>query len=495
MGWRNPPSILRNLRAFGEMLRAAAGFDSHRASQSVVTAATPEGPATIAEERPKASTAADAGTSAAQRPRSPNPIGALYEWPIARELRLFRGVVVEIGRYDPPNHARWFQDAIQALLSPGQIPVAGLELTRSRRAPEFDLATFPEAFLPIAELHSTLESFRRSSARGIVHVGLRRNDAAHLISTTEFRGLVSDLSRSQLLCQSDSRVVEQWLGEQEDVAQFNVGCVFGVDASGALRICLHPKLVRSKYEVSVSWEKHMTEAGLFSLIALIPEDERLLPIYLQPLLCSDALNIEMDRPSQHPLTAITSGRVRFHRRVEHIDIVSVSSCTPASAATFPNGSLKDQWHEDFRESARRMGEDPDTLRHHGAILMQSNYRSIEDIPNAGISGVFLPCDLKIPFTDSELRQAVYGSVRREANRWFADAEVRNLMMNWGTEMRSRGHIVALSNSQAIASVLRFTVNHLPRDARGWRTESALRNLGVFDLGGDGVREFMERGRA
>ena len=101
--------------------------------------------------------------------------GALYEWPVAQTSRPFRGAVVEVGRYAAGSHAQVFREVLNALAR-GTIEQAGTEPRGNvRRLPEFDLVTFPEAFLPLADLVETLRSYSRAALAGFVHVGLRRD--------------------------------------------------------------------------------------------------------------------------------------------------------------------------------------------------------------------------------------------------------------------------------------------------------------------------------
>jgi hypothetical protein len=237
--------------------------------------------------------------------------GALYRWPIDRQDKVFRMALVEVGRYDPPRHASLF-DAALAALTTDHIVRAGTEQRAIRTPLSFDLATFPEAFLPVGALLSLLRKYSSAAApHGFIHVGLRADDQNHLLSVDRIHCLLQNLRKEQMALDADLRTVSEWLAEQPAALMFNMGCVFGIDAENRLRLCLHPKLVRSKMEMSALPEHNMHEASLISVVALEPTDPSMQVVHLQPLLCSDALFLDMDQPARHPIRAISSGAVSF----------------------------------------------------------------------------------------------------------------------------------------------------------------------------------------
>jgi hypothetical protein len=128
----------------------------------------------------------------------PNFLSNFLEWPIDRSTRTFRAIVVEPGLYQPTTHGDIFDAALTSLISPQPNLVDQFQ-SRNSPAPreQFDLLTFPEAFLPMARLLSTLELVRQSSLAGCVHVGLRplADEPNHLISVAELWTLIAALKK------------------------------------------------------------------------------------------------------------------------------------------------------------------------------------------------------------------------------------------------------------------------------------------------------------
>lgn len=407
--------------------------------------------------------------------------GALYEWPIASAENPFRVVVVEIGRYHAPEHERLFLAVLNALTT-GDVRQAGTEKRRRTADLRFDLVTFPEALLPLAALDRVLRQYGTMAPPGFIHVGVRRDTDPenHLLPASEIRAFVDSLIRDGIALEGDVRVFRGWLEDQPDRAMFNLGCVFGADADGILRVALHPKLVRSKFEFSSVESRDMCEADLVSVVVLVPRNAAFQPIYIQPLLCSDALFLPMDRPYCHPVRAISSGNVKFPRRVEHIDIVSIASCTPQSTDRTADDSLREEWHGAFRESAEKMARADEMHRYHGAIVVLANYREVEAFEHAGLSGVFLPHPLREPFPQAFVRQSVFGRVGGNDNRWWEHRELEQHRKE-ETKIASRGYVLALAPEPGAASLMQLKITRLSRNARGWGSH--------VELGPPSARDF------
>jgi hypothetical protein len=275
-------------------------------------------------------------------------------WTIKRSTREFRVHVVEPREYNPSGHGEIFRNVLTSLCNPKYSRIDPYEPASVIGIVEhFDLVTFPEAFLPINELVSALAQITYVQSLGCVHVGLRPSEAdSHLFSVNELEELINSLSQTPHIIVEDFTDFSSWLSSQAASGQFNVGCVFTIDAQQKVRVCLHPKLVRSVFEISPLPENHMTEADLLTLITLKPEDSELLSITLQPLLCSDALFLQTDRPNCNPLHAVSARSGYFSSTPpDHIDVVSVATCTPHPE--IPGPVKYRNWHQLFRNSSEQ----------------------------------------------------------------------------------------------------------------------------------------------
>lgn len=155
-----------------------------------------------------------------------------------------------------------------------------------------------------------------------------RSGPAFVYSWTDSRELVSSLIGLPEMNRSDLDPFCRWLQKQNADKYFNIGCLFTIDRHRQLRVCLHPKLVRSKFEMSPLHEKHMAEANLLTLVTLLPADKVFLSVTLQPLLCSAALHIDTDRPQAWLLEGVNVESRSFgDAPPDHIDIVSVPNRT------------------------------------------------------------------------------------------------------------------------------------------------------------------------
>lgn len=426
-------------------------------------------------------------------------------WTVDRQDRNFRVYVVEPRAYSPKDHASIFWAALDHFLPqlPADFALGSSHAVRGY-APAytepFDLLTFPEAFLDSNTLLECLQFIDASGiANSCVHVGLRPPDkdkATHLFKATDLVELIQRLRAIDALHAPDLDAFADWLMEQRPADRFNVGCVFMVDPEYRIRICLHPKLVRSKFEVSVFRDRHMKEADLISLITLEPEDKQLSPITIQPLICSDALKLPTDRPENHPIEAVTRHRSCFQQvKSDHVDIVSIAACTPNvatdDATNEQSKPLYLAWHQLFRESFVRAASDDDCRRHHMAAFVLSNYRNVAEYPKqiwGGLSGTFIPLPVtKGTYSDTRFiaqTQCVYAHFPDEAseherpdkNRW-EDGDIHATIQAEAEKLGHAkpidlGHIIALSPLASIAdpmaTLFGFTMMHLPREANRWR---------------------------
>jgi hypothetical protein len=403
----------------------------------------------------------------------------LLDWPINRRDRTFHVYVVEPGQYEPKAHSQIFNAAINlfieaepALLDPfAKAPAFAV-------APRFDLLTFPEAFLPPPELLGILRYIGNLTSFGCVHVGLRpsSSEANHLFQANLLRGLVAELKTVPGVVVDDLEPFSEWLSHQHDDFRFNVGCVFTLDGNRRIRVCLHPKMVRSKAEVSPLPETHMQEANLLTVITLRPVDKTLQTVTIQPLLCSDALHLDTDRRQSRPLEAITADAEWLgDNPPDHIDIVSVATCTPQVEVR----SLKDEsyrmWHQEFRSTFVRAASDDALSRHHFSTFVLSNFRMLSATEPGGLSGAFIP----VPVGGSEFPGFValscWGRPKgwKGDNRWSTPDDGRVDKKAWC----SRGYLASLNpfteKAGSTARVFGFEIHRLPRDMSLWRNNSGL----------------------
>lgn len=457
-------------------------------------------------------------------------------WTVDRQNRSFRVYVVEPRIYKPTSHAAIFEAAFRWLVAPDQTSQARVESrdvhTRSRRLPQrkqFDLLTFPEAFLAVETLLEHIQAVNASPLclKGCIHVGLRPNatsdKATHLFKIAEIETLIERLKEIPLLHQPDLIAFENWLDDQDSDHRFNLACLFATDAEGQIRICLHPKLVSSKYEESALPENDMTEANLLSLVTLRPANKSLSLITIQPLICSDALNLPTDRHNNHPIPAITSHRAELDNEVwaDHVDIVSLTTATPTKKVKISSSSESDsaagdahkyEWKQEFRDAFKRAAADDSCSRHHFAAFVMSNYYQLPraNAPDpGGLSGTFIPLPLYgDPFNHPRVsdRMSVFGHFKdcpangdppeHEDQRWTsATSQIKT-----SAERTGLGYIVALDpstqQSETSAIMFGFTLSRLPRDTNRWQRRGGIVNISVMNArsskkSGESKLEFVD----
>jgi len=400
--------------------------------------------------------------------------GSLLRWPMARSSRSYRVYVVEPNEYSPEEHAKVFNAALTALVAP-QVPFID-PFAPHRAEPTsryFDLVTFPEAFLPKDELISTLTQLSGGEPLGCVHVGLRPNANRnhHLFRVKELSDLVEALFRLPSIERTDLRPFSTWLGAQPSNRLFNIGCLFTIDSGRRLRVCLHPKLVRSRFEANPLHEDHMTEADLLTLVTLSPSDPALFSVTVQPLICSDALQLSTDRPHSRPMDAVnTDAFCLGDQPPDHVDVVSVATCSPQMESQMSKGDRRRCWHTDFTESFRRAASDDLLARHHYAVFVLANFRNLPNSQPGGLSGVFIPLPSRKARYPDFVNVLYYGRPK--------DAEgAENRWTDVGEGLSSLGQVISLnpfaSGSPRPAYMLGLTVGKLPRDTTPWKPTAPL----------------------
>jgi hypothetical protein len=405
-------------------------------------------------------------------------VGNALDWPILRRNRSFRVFVVEPADYASDSHDRVFNAAITSLVSPRtQLVGPHGPPSRSEGPDHFDLITFPEAFLSTTGLLTALASLSASPSLGCVHVGLKADEPpeSHLFAVRDVGNLVRSISELQGVVAADLRKFSLWLDEQPADRRFNLGCLFTLDAERRLRVCLHPKIVRSKYEAHALHEGNMWEANLLSIVTLRPTDKSYLSITLQPLLCSDALNLDTDTHRAWPLIGVNEQADCFGDAApDHVDIVSVPTCTPQqNRPARVDGRIARSWHEAYLDTFTR---GPNELpRHFGSVFVMSNFQTLpggssSELLRGGLSGVFMPVppgSRPPPF----VTVFSYGRLGNSAvNDWFVADDASG-------DASPRGFLATLDSEKiegtGVAFMLGFTIDKLIRDAARWRTHNGL----------------------
>jgi hypothetical protein len=404
-------------------------------------------------------------------------IGHLFEWPVVRTSKSYRVVVIEPPAPDPATHADIFFAAITSLFSPIETAYSDLRANSIQIDP-FDLATFPEAFLPAQNLIEAIKHLVNFGNFGCVHVGLRPDTGHnHLFAPDALVSLVESLKAIPEVHQGDLEGFNRWLMEQSNDHRFNIACLFTTDDGGKIRICLHPKMVRSRYEVAVLPENDMTAANVVTLITLRPTDPQMMSITIQPLICSDALQLDPDLPGHLPLSAINERGGCFRTPIpDYVDIVSVATCTPQLETPEPHIPKSRRWHKQFRTSFIRSAEDPDRQRHAHSLFVLSNFWSVDvgTVPTpGGLSGVFLPVPPVLTEFPDYVEVSTYG---------LADGGVENDWSAPASRIQKgahRGYIAQLTPYGAdlpVSRMMSMVVNRLPRHVAPWASRNGLRKM-------------------
>ncbi|MEB2848099.1 hypothetical protein [Endobacterium cereale] len=358
------------------------------------------------------------------------------------------------------------------LMRPVDVLLDSYSQVGPRVRPIFDLVTFPEAFVPQRELLTTLETICDGNSTGCVHVGIRpSNGPSHLFSRDEAQKLAGEIAALSSSTCSDLTIFSKWVESLAKDDMINIACFFLVDAERKLRVSLHPKMIRSRFERSMQPDDHMVEATLVTVITLIPTDKKLSAINLQPVICADATTLEADRPHGGPISLINDYPELLSGQIpDHIDIVSVVTCTPQQVEQSKEGVPHRYWHERFSdvfETAQRHA------RHHYAAFILANFLLLEDGTAGGVSGVFLPVTPPSQATGKQFALCCNGKPRSSLqgrNRWSRPDD--SPLEDWS----SRGFTLGLSawdEHDESVRVFQGTIARLPRDNPLWETRQSL----------------------
>lgn len=410
--------------------------------------------------------------------------GSVHRWKTGRERRSFRVYVVEPFEYSPTEHDALFGIVLGHLAAPKVAPVKAHGDASAPLPPQaFDLLTFPEAFVSVNGL---LESFRLVAtlpSLGCVHVGLRPDAGrSHLFSVMQIRSMTDAIFEIDGIVRTDLDDFSNWLDEQEASSNFNVGCMFAVDTEGKLRICLHPKMVRSNFEFSALHESHLCEANLLTVVTLVPASAALRPVTIQPLLCSDALTLKTDVPMRWPMDGFNLSRECLGEAApEDVDIVSVCTCTPQQRSRIESGAVR-RWHEDFLRAFVRTVKE---LHFHGrAVFVLANYTRISGELEGGASGAFLP----VPSSRSKSypEHVTILSHRKDEDGQY---EWSPLDRTHPDKRADAHYTIGLDSAgfddSSAVRVLGFTLAHIVRDGHPGAADGLIADLVLYQSDGDG----------
>lgn len=403
--------------------------------------------------------------------------GVHLKWPIERTVLPFAVRVVEPRRFEPLDHTRILNAVVESLVRPPAMPIDRFDDVAAPTAKRrYDLVTFPEAFASVEAILDIARALESQGPSGCLHVGLRPDASSpnHLFGVPAMKSLVAELQKLVDPDIGDLSGFIDWLDHQDPVRVFNLGCVIAVDAKSRLRVCLHPKLVRSKFEVDRLPELHMTEANLLTLITLVPTNPLFGTVTIQPLICSDALDIGTDSRLPAPIPAVTQCADCIPDPPNHVDIVSIATCTPQPSGKSRDGSAYRVWHSQFLESFTAAAQNPDRARHHFAAFVLANYTDISSKVGGGLSGAFLPVPPGFTSSDPAVSVSCWGRHKEEPkphNGWSEPDD--QALTGWS----SRGFVAGLDpfvgKAEHGARVLSFDVHRLPREASLWRREPSL----------------------
>lgn len=434
-------------------------------------------------------------------------------WPVERASHAFRAYVVEPSSYDLPTHEALFS-AVLKFFEPtvdyfsndarGVIPFPVTP-------PSFDLLTFPEAFLPASALVSILRSLGGSRVpTGCIHVGLTATgDPEHpFFELAQLSSLIDRIQEDTAPNQVDHDLsaIRTWMAENRACeGPLNVSCVFMVDADFRLRVSIQLKNVPSPYEGGLLRHRHVAEARFSSLVTLNPRDNRLPSVVIQPLICSDVLELDTSTQGVHPLSILTGGAGPLKQRPpDHIDVVSVAACTPQTKLQH-----RLRWKQEFLNSFVRSASNQDWRRHQYALFALSNYLTPpDDMEKAGIkpghkasartrarpgglSGLFVPIALEPgPYKERVLID-MYARPNikvRDETAWMTSEEFL-LDSNAPDSPRMPpllGSLIMLEPPgqearRPSANLLTVVVDHLPRHANRWQRSGKVSGLKIYPI--------------
>lgn len=254
------------------------------------------------------------------------------------------------------------------------------EQPRTRPTPPYDLLLFPEALLNVCELPTLIaQAPSYNKHLGAVHIGLRSDRPdEHLLSTEEVGILLAALEGLTDVEIDDLACFRKWFSAQ-DGGMWNLAAFFARDRNDKIRICLHAKIVQSKYEAGVSDIGTMSESDTTWVVSFIPQEVEAAALHVQPVICAD---LTSDLALKLVRSSLSKGGESFGL-VGSIDLVSAPVATPAGTT---------RWRDQFLEVLTGVVRSAATGHRHATFAL-ANYAllpfSSKKVPG-GLSGVFVP---------------------------------------------------------------------------------------------------------
>lgn len=396
------------------------------------------------------------------------------EWSFERSSRQFRIYVVEPKAYAPKTHGEVFDAVLRNFFdtAPAHAVLGGVSAA-IREPVEADLIVFPEAFLAAEDLVRAVEGFATFDFQCCVQVGLRPDfeNKNHLFSLQDIKSLLEGLKGIHGLKTDDLDGFEAWFTTQKYGSHFNLGCMFMVEPKGCVRVCLHPKAVRAGVEYGALTDTHMTEANLLSLVTLVPPNRRYMSVTIQPLICSDALSLPTDSMVPNPIKAFRDSSAADFPKLpaDHVDIVSLSLCTPVNEVIHEKGKRR-RWKADFESAFLDAAKRDDCFRHHFASFVMANFDEI-GAQKGGLSGACMPVPFPAVLFPEGVSMWSYGThVGDPAAGWKCVAGFGIEIADSGGLLKDGKHrpnLVCLEDVNGstgyVARALGFTLPRLVRD--------------------------------
>lgn len=408
--------------------------------------------------------------------------GVHHAWTTDRRTWAFRCGVVEPAKYAPAGHAALFLAEMSRLLSPAFV---GIEEPISPPAPPLDLVTWPEAFLPAETLVAVLRGLLGHDRCPCIHVGLRPNalsDGTHLFTYAQLSDLVLALRGLSSTISDDLEAFAQWLAAAAMWGHYNVACVFMIDVDGALRVCLHPKNTASPHEISGLPDHTVHEADFGAVVTLAPREQAIYAVHLQPLICSDLLDLTRAEPGYGPRAALNADPQRFGPQTpEKLDIVSVVTCTPQANEATGHRPASPTWQPKFRSAFLAPLEGGTLVRHAEAVVVLSNVRTIIQ-RHGGLSGCYVPEPLPRQ-TDFGDWSRVWSWGRAGGDSGWSLLEGEGPSVDW----KSEAHLVTLEPDYVAGLIAEdhmfaFTITRFPRARPRLERAATLASVEIRSLG-------------
>jgi hypothetical protein len=295
-------------------------------------------------------------------------------WPgRVSDVQLIKIVLVEVAKWSARGDSRAVSDVLATVFGDKTEATTEEDAPPARPTP-FDLLVFPEAILPIADLPTLAEQTRRFRDHfGAVHVGLNGvENGSHLVSTARARRALTEL-RDVGVATEELDAFENWLAARDD-GLWNLAAFIARDETESVRVCLHAKSARSKYEFGSDAETTMSEADTGWVITLSRKTPGTQDINFHLVICSD---LTVPPPLGYATEAYDAEGRRFGNS---IDIVSAPAATPTSP---------ERWRQGFTDVViQAVRGFP--ASHRQATFILANYADLDSPHPAGLSGVWIP---------------------------------------------------------------------------------------------------------